>query len=222
MIDTWEIFGRILTDKNFRKAVFKAAPRNKPKINGATRAEFRAKAYENMRDAVTPKISDRPISLAGLGEILWPLVNNAKNFRKAIENLASTIDVSGVDTDRDDPYFYVALGAMVVDPNLRDELVSQPPYSPFDDYGFTMLSEDDRAALVAIFNYQSQEGSGPEPTAASDSDAVCQTQWTSDCFLRTIWWEYPPARGSKSKKLVRRPHGHPVPLPGPPRAAKRK
>ena len=81
MIDTWEILGRMLTDENFRAHVYRAAPRKQPVINAATRAEFAEKDFKRMRAAVTTVIQDRPISLAGLGEILWPLINNTRAFR---------------------------------------------------------------------------------------------------------------------------------------------
>lgn len=220
MLDAWEIIGRMLTDDDFRASVYKAAPRKHPAINKTTRAEFAERDFTRMRDAVTAVIKDRPVSLAGLGEILWPLVNNTRAFRDSIKKLTKIIEAGGVDTERDDPYFYVALGAMVVDPNLRGTLISESPFTPFDDFGFTSLSEDDRAALVSIFSFMDPRTVSAEAAADSASNDICETEWGSDCFLRTVWWEYPPLR--QRGMLIRRPHSHPVPLPSPPSAARKK
>jgi hypothetical protein len=222
MIDTWEILGRMLTDEEFRARVYRTAPSSRPRVNKATRAEFAERNFTRLRTVVTEVIRDRPISLAGLGEILWPLSNNTKPFRRAILKLARIIQASGADTGSSNPYFFVALGAMMVDPNLRAVLLSETPFTPFDNFGFTSLSLADRAALVAIFTFTPPGITAVQAPGDSASNDVCDTQWGSDCFLRTIWWEYPPEYQRGTKKVIHHPHSHPVPLPVPAGTARKK
>ena len=105
---------------------------------------------------------------------------------------------------------------MMVDPLLRKKLDSTSPFTPFDEQGFTSLSEDDRKALIDIFKFPLHAPKGDDA-----SNDVCETEWGSDCFLRTIWWEYPPETIRGTKKVIHHPHSHPVPLPAP-TAARRK
>lgn len=204
MTDTWEMMGRLLTDEEFRMTVFRVAPTRRPKVNQATRAIFKKEDYDNLLEAVRHFMPDRPISLMGLGEMLWPLTK--ASFRQHVVQAARIIDETGIDTKRPDYYFYVALGAMTVDRQLRDKLVSLPPFSNFDLYGYKKLSRRDRAALVALFLWTNpNQGVVTATPVVQACETMCDDDWTDDCFQRTIFLKYPKG-----------PHTHPVPLMGPP------
>jgi hypothetical protein len=199
MIDAWEVMGRLLTDDVFRAAVFAAAPTTRPSVNQATRATYRMDAFTSLNTAIRTVITDRPLSLMGLGEILWPL--GSDDFRKKLTIAAQVVIQTGINMNRVNYYFYAALGAMMVDGQLRQNLKSSSPYSPFDTWGWGQLALADRQALVGLFDW-TPAGAGVVPTPPFElaCENVCRVNWTEDCFLKTIDLTYDSGD-----------HTHPVP-----------
>jgi hypothetical protein len=203
MTDAWEILGRMLTDKKFRKSVFRVAPTKRPCVNRATRAKFDEKDYEDLRKVVR-RFIPRPISLMGLGEMLWPLAGDS--FRNHVEAIVKVIRWTGIRTERENHYFYVALAAMVVDAKLRTKLTGPVDSKDWDRFGYSSLSHEDRKALVDLFFWLPPNSGVTTLTPLQKaSEDLCDDDWTDDCFIRTIFLEYPTGV-----------HTHPVPLLGPP------
>jgi hypothetical protein len=183
MTDSWEILGRLAADATFwgdvKKAALSAPPR--PGANGRSaipEGDYK-KALDTVRNAGTG-LKDQPISLMALGELLVALASN--NFRAALDGLATAIQHTGMNTVGRDFNFYVALGAMIVDGQLRGQLLSAPPYKPFDTFGFVRVLPADRADLVKLGD------ANQSPAVAAAANTLCGTVWHPDCNLKVVIW----------------------------------
>ena len=218
MIDAWEVFGRMFTNATFRGAIYQAAAAT-PAVTQNTRAQFKQADYTTMLAAVRTVITGRPISLMGLGEILWPLAaSNSATFQQHVNAIATLLtqinQQSGIAITSGDYNFYVALAAMTVDENLRNDLLTIPTgggADPFDTFGYATLSANDRSALRSLFTWTSPAAAaGAAPDLQLAANTLCLDGWTDDCFILTEFKDY----GANAATASGQPHSHPLPWVG--------
>src|ERR1035438_8703373 len=148
MTDSWEILGRLAADATFRGKVLNTTFNPPYSVGANGRAAIPKGDYDNARKIVMQTIKDRPVSLMALGEMLYALASDA--FRQALSTLVTEIQKTGLNTADRDSNFYIALGAIIVDDQLRAELLGQAPYDKFGDFGFNAVLPADRADVVKL------------------------------------------------------------------------
>jgi hypothetical protein len=185
MIDFWEMLGRMVTNQNFLNALvgFKKVqytvgsdqraliPNDPSTIGGQLNDD-----YYLMRQIVQQYMPGKPLSLMALGEMLYALTIPA--FRVKGQIAYAKIAQMGIPAPQND-YFYVALGAMILDDGLRSELVDN---NNWNNWGFDSVAAPDRASLTGLLNVNQN---------ADVVDAVhnfCLTGWDIDCNDRVIEW----------------------------------
>ncbi len=203
MLDLWEIFGRLVTDDDFRGAVFNGnfsgtvAMPYQEKNDTATppvrmrRMDIPPTDYMNLRYVVSLKVA-KPISLMALGEVVYAMTQNG--FIDDMNKLAATLQqkfagqTPPFDPSDKTPDFYRALGALVLDQNLLDLFVnSNGGSSPvFDTYGFGPLFGDDLQAVFEAF--QPDAGEVGFSATYLGCQTVCDGSWVPDCNDIAVEW----------------------------------
>lgn len=137
--------------------------------------------YDKIRKKVQKHMPNKPLSLMALGSMLHALT--MKNFCKLAEEVAELIHYV---VKRDhltlpcDDLFYVALGAMIVDRILKQELIV---YDNWDLWGFGCLSQPDRDILKDLLD------DNLSAELSQKVDAFCDTGWGQECDVTAIEWE---------------------------------
>jgi hypothetical protein len=178
MIEVWEAMGRMLTDEEFREAILGAnvSKRAQPDEYGSW--AILEQDYNTMLKAVRTRM-DGPVSLMALGELIVALTYD--NFGQSVRNLFHEICETHVRIDDCDPQFYVALGAIAIDPILRAKLlVEQENHAQFDANGFKRVCDADRRALLEIF----RQGNNDMDAAIADF----LVPWQIECYLRYCYF----------------------------------
>ena len=196
MIDFWEMMGRLVTDSEFRDDLLNL-PMKQYHLLPNQRAEIPADVatvgtanvrddYYLLRSIVRSHMPDKPLSLMALGELLCALTS--QEFRDRASGVAEAIEVLGLD-EPDDPGFYVALGALILDPNLVRELIIN---NAWRKWGFGFVSRRDRRILTQMLNVN------VNPEVANKVYQFCYVLWGSECNDSVIEWDA---------------HTHPVAVP---------
>jgi hypothetical protein len=190
MIDLWEVIGRMLTDEEFREAVLGAnvCKKELPDKDGCW--DIPESAYNKMLSIVRTRM-DGPISLMALGEMI--VSQRFASFGENVRTAAVQIYETSIPTHGRDSNFYIALGAMALDEELRKRLQHEHPnHAQFDAYGFKRVSHDDRRALLKIFH----KGDKAMEIAFN---AVCHDPglWVPDCNDKMIYWKGHKHPGNK-------------------------
>ena len=180
MVDAWEIFGRLATSDAFRDEVFKGAFNTPYPVDAKMRSSIPGTDYDTALAIVRKTVIGRPVALMALGELLMSLTN--ARFRRALVALADAIKGTHITVDGRDSNFHTALGAMIIDDQLRAHL--QASGQNFDKYGFTSVQPADRADLQAIFNPATSQGK----TVIGRANDTCDSFWEPGCHLKTIFW----------------------------------
>lgn len=186
MIDFWEMIGRMVMDQKFLNALLafkkvqytvgsdgRASIPNDPSTIGSAQQND---DYNLMRRLVRTYMPNKPVSLMALGEMLCALTIPA--FRTKGQIAAAKIGKLGLPAPKND-YFYVALGAMILDENLRSELADSGNWS---DWGFDGVDPEDKATLTSLLNVNQS------PDAVDAVHTFCLTGWGHDCNDRLIEW----------------------------------
>jgi hypothetical protein len=195
MIDLWEMMGLLVMDRKFQKKVF-AFPKRRYSMGKNQRSRIPVgptakhpndpNDYELLRKIVGPHLPNTPLSLMGLGEMLFSLTS--KDFRDKACLVAEAIKEMDLDQPEDGT-FYMALGAMITDPQLIVELLTNKNWRKF---GFESVTRNDRKMLIEIVNQNYN------PTVYGLIHDFCYTLWGSECNDSIIAWDA---------------HTHPVALP---------
>jgi hypothetical protein len=191
MVDFWEVFGRIVTNKKLRKELCKTCPdidfktTTFPNFTNVG-LNIDKKHYDNARTIVSCYVTDGPVSMMALGELLMAL--SSKEFRKRAEELATAIVECGVNTNGASRLFYVALGCMLLDENIRNAFAN----GFFDRYQYGALGGLERDALATLAN---------AADVSSTATQACYLFWGTACgdfqtfyrgHLHPIVQVYPP------------------------------
>jgi hypothetical protein len=186
MIDFWEMVGRMVTNQAFLKDLigFKRVqypvggnqraliPADRSTIGGAQLNDD----YELMRTVVTNYMPGKPLSLIGLGTMLWALT--IPSFRTKGQIAAAKIAQAQLPAPVNDS-FYVALGVIIVDDNMRIELIDNGNWA---GWGFSSVDPADRASLAKILDVNDN------PDTVSSVHNFCLTGWPVDCDARMFEW----------------------------------
>jgi hypothetical protein len=180
MMDTWEIFGRLATNDQFRQAVLAARFTGKYEVD-CDGIKIGAGDYTLARDLARTVIQDRPLSLMALGELIVVLVY--PRFRDGLEQLAKEISADFTIGERD-WRFFVCLGAMFFDSALAADL--QADATSFARYGFLAPDypgrEEDIETLQAMFDQDKF------PKISNAANDACLDPWEKQCICRVLFW----------------------------------
>jgi len=169
MTDAWEIVGRLLTDVAFETAVFGAAYSGPYPMNASNRVSIPETDYKALKAAVSTKVKG-PISLMALGEILVAM--RLPNFRSALDTLAKAIAAAGANTTGQEPIFYQALGATLVDMQLLAQIPNK-----FQNFGFDLGGAQPDATKIVTDNH-----------VIAAAQPFCNSCWAKGCLMKTIFW----------------------------------
>jgi hypothetical protein len=212
MVDFWEVFGRMLTNDDFRKDLFGTCP-DTPYPSGIEVPGFNNlgldipyEEYKAARGVVATVMTDAPVSLMTLGELL--MVLSCPHFRVLAKDLARKIKDTGVDATDRNKLFYIALGCMMLDPQVMSAFAG----GGFNHIQFGGLSNPERDDLKKLTR-------DPVPQAAVDA---CAEFWGTAC---TDYYEYYPPQGPLKlqtaavgkSELQQTKHLHPIVQPYPPK-----
>ena len=178
MMDFWEIIGRAVTDYNFRTGLFWGPYQAPYAVNSSSRAAIPKADYDTAIGAMrgAGMATRPPLSVFAVGEILHDI--SIAGFQNEVNNVATTIQNSGVGIHPQDVNFYVGLGAMIVDAPLQVQLQA----GSFDANGFSNVQPADRATLQTLFDPNLH----PEVIRASAS--LCARGWGTECFVKALFW----------------------------------
>lgn len=118
MVDFWEVFGRMVTNDDFRGQLYKTFPAKYyclgvevPSL-GNQGLDIPPDDYNTARKLVANVITDGPVSLATLGELL--MIISSQHFRDLADALAKKMQAC-VNTSNGSKLFYTAIGCMALD-----------------------------------------------------------------------------------------------------------
>jgi hypothetical protein len=169
MIDAWEIVGRLATDRAFATTVFGAKYTTPYQSTPNNRAVIPGPDYDALRKQVRTKIAG-PVSLMALGELLVAM--RLPGVKDSLDKLAAAIDATGVKTAGRSPMFYAALGASLVDMNLRTQIPGN-----FGNFGFNLGADEADATKIIT-----------DPGVQKLGQDFCKTCWSEGCLMKTIFW----------------------------------
>ena len=186
MIDFWEMLGRMMMNQTFLNdlvgfkgvqypvgADHRAVIPNDPATIGTAQP---SDDYDLMRTIVNRYMPGKPLSLMALGEMLWCLTIPA--FRSKGKIAAAKVAQLGLAAPANDN-FYIALGAMVLDENLRIELIENGNWGK---WGFGSVAPADQTALAKVMD------NNQNPDVVDAIHNFCFTSWDPDCNARAIEW----------------------------------
>lgn len=180
MTDFWELLANTVLNDQFRAKLFIAQTGKYTFDQSNFSVAIPAADYTALAALVSPAdptlpavIRGRPLSLMGLGELLYSI--SFQQFRDLVSQLALDAKALGVKGDGRSPLFYAAVGALIVDAGVRS-LFHQ---GFFDQAGFGSLAQGtDRADL--------QKLSDPQVAFAIDSAKLCAFLWSPRCHVRVF------------------------------------
>jgi hypothetical protein len=205
MVDFWEVFGRMLTDDDFRGELYRKC-QDTPYRIGIEVPGFDNKGldiayrkYDAARKIVAEVITDGPVSLMTLGELL--MILSCEHFRGLATNLAAKIQ-NTINTAGGSKLFYIAIGCMMLD----GQVLSAFANDVFDDIQFGGLSGLERDALSTL---------AADPSVFKAASVACHEFWGTAC---TDTYAYYPAQGRLRDAFAfsRSHHMHPIVQPYPP------
>lgn len=189
MTDFWEMLGRLVADPNFRTALYAFPPRNYVVTNSLANipANFMSLGtatpnddYDMLRGIVQaqPSMNDKPLSVTALGVMLYGL--SLPEFRTRATAVGAAIVASGVALP---PVancgFYTALGAVVVDGNLCDQLVA----GNWQRWGFnTLVADADKPTMVNLMNVVTNLN------VVLAAEHFCSYLWDGACDNKAVEW----------------------------------
>ena len=182
MMDFWEMIGRMVTDKAFFTDLM-AFPMKTYHLGSNQRASIPADPasgsahndYSLLRQIVQPRMPDVPLSLMALGEMLWGLTNTM--FRQKAEVVSVKIGKLNLPQPQDH-FFYVALGLMILDDDLRADLINDK----WDQLGFRLVNPVDRTTLKSFMDINLN------PDMVDTIRMFCHTLWPSECNDKLKEW----------------------------------
>ncbi len=178
MLDLWEVFGRLASDKTFFDNLCAAcSSKYYPLAKDVGWLSGKAlnipeKAYQKLHKALAPVVTG-PVSLMALGELL--MVFSSPKFRSLAAKLVREIEKTHVNTSNRTKLFYTALGCMVLDDTVRSDFANRV----YDRNGFGALTEgvgglpgeqDDLASLA-----------DPEKKVMIKANDLCRLFWHQGC-----------------------------------------
>jgi hypothetical protein len=179
----------MVADTNFRNALYAFPARNYPVANSLASipANFMTIGKPNASDdydvlrgmvQAQPYMSDKPLSLTALGLMLYGL--SLPEFRQRAADLATAIAASGVVLQPvSNAGFYTALGAMVVDGNLSDQLIA----GQWQRWGFnTLVADADKPTLANLMNVAANLNVNLAATH------FCAYLWDQGCDNKMVEW----------------------------------
>ena len=183
MVDFWEVFGRMLTNDEFREDLYHASPDSpyclgvEDQCLGNHGLEIPGSNYDDVRAVVIGVVTDGPVSLQTLGELL--MILSCPDFRDKANDLAAKIQ-GAVNTSNGSKLFYTAVGCMMLDGQVNSAFANDV----FDDIQFGGLTGLERDAIGKLAR------NGPIKTAAV---TACMEFWGTAC--QDYYFYYPPERG---------------------------
>ena len=177
MVDFWMTIGRALSNETVLETLLEALPPKDYPIHVPLRGFVFAKEdYDRARSAVVgglkaANLPAYPVSLMALGELLYTSssANEHTNLREAVKMMKA----HGIG-DGQEPLFYTALGALMVDPAVRRMFED----GMFEEAMFGGLKEADKTTLGKV-------AADPEFHLVSNA---FEDLWVLDCFVRSAFY----------------------------------
>lgn len=205
MVDFWEVFGRMVTNDDFRKALYKNCPATPYRIGIEVPGfdnkglDIPSKNYDYARKVVAGVITDGPVSLSTLGETL--MILSSRHFRDLANTLAEQIQ-DCVNTGNGSKLFYIAIGCMMLDGQVFQSFADEV----FDDIQFGGLTGLEQDALNKLATTKKVK---------SAANKACFEFWSIACSDDYAY--YPPQGNRKSAFVLKQgEHMHPIVQPYPP------
>jgi hypothetical protein len=167
MVDLWEVLGRFVTNDSFRQSLYAIPVGYYPLDPSGAALIIPADRYNTARHMVTLVITDGPVSLMTVGELL--LMLSSQKFRVLADDLVAAIKSSNVSTAGRSKLFYTAVGAMILDDSLRNIFYNKG----FDAVQFGSLSQPERDDLTTLAD--------PASPVGAKANVACALFWLPRC-----------------------------------------
>ncbi len=170
MIDFWEMFGRLTTDNNLRQELF-----NRFQVGAYASPQYGWAViprgdYDSARQIVN---LSGPVSIMGLGELLWCL--SSADFRTKLADLVTALGESGIATAAKSNWFYTALGLMCVDGQVLADFAA----GRFDKNRFGMLSGEESDDIQKLASNEN---------VVETATRLCLSEWAGGCNSKAQYW----------------------------------
>lgn len=177
MVDFWEVLGRLVTNDTLRNDIYKRFSTGDYAIDGAEHGFVIPRDHYNVaREEVAKVISERPVSLMTLGELLFALSQDV--VRDLIVKMANVIKTSAISVAGRSALFYTGLGAMIIDDTVRNAFDN----NQFDAIQFKALSLAERTDLAALAK--------PSGALKSLANEMCGRSWDPDCSAKFNFYDH--------------------------------